>query len=331
MTEHRSSKRKLSYAQVATPAESETRPCCFLCNCYHLGMTSLSNWKSDDARKYILALDVPKGGLICQPCRKDKYSDSAFMPILLKLYDCNKKCSVQGCKSDLFTSLRQGSCEQITKAFTLLGLKTSTPTIPVPLPLCKQHYHAVYKTLKPVQIHCVTCGTSIRHSNTKLCPQPAIIELYLKKNTGFEGSICETDKVCYACYRSQLFILQKSKSIISMDSDLEQIISSPTSVKSVDELIEAATNRVVVTVGRKLLNGNVLLLSNVHDLFCFFATELLYHLNEEIVISRLVTSAYILSSLTAGLQHHIEYCCILSPIPSLYMSLPQVHKSSCIL
>ena len=153
----------------------------------------------------------------------------------------------------------------------------------------------MYKTLKSVQIHCVTCGTSIRHSNTKLCPQPAIIELYLKENTGFEGSICETDKD--ACYRSQLFILQKSQSI-SIDSDLEQIISTiaqhtPTSVKSVDELIEAATNRVVVTVGR---NGNVLLLSNVHDLFCSFATELLYHLNEEIVISRLVTSAYILSS-----------------------------------
>ena len=163
MTEHRSSKRKLSYAQVATPAESETRPCCFLCNCYHPGMTSPSNWKSDDARKYILALDVPKGGLICQPCRKDitkVISDSAFMPRWLKLHDCKKKCSVQGCKSDVFTSLRQGSCEQITKAFTLLGLKTSTPTISVPLPLCKQHYHAVYKTLKPVQIHCVTCGTS---------------------------------------------------------------------------------------------------------------------------------------------------------------------------
>ena len=228
MTEHRSSKRKLSYAQVATHADSETRPCCFLCNCYHPGMTSPSNWKSDDARKYILALDVPKGGLICQPCRKDitkVISDSAFMPRWLKLHDCKKKSSVQGCKSDVFTSLRQGSCEQITKAFTLLGLKTSTPTISVPLPLCKQHYHAVYKTLKPVQIHCVTCGTSIRHSNTKLCPQPAIIELYLKENTGFEGSICETDKVCYACYRSQLFILQKSKSI-SMDSDLEQIIST---------------------------------------------------------------------------------------------------------
>ena len=48
---------------------------------------------------------------------------------------------------------------------------------------------------------------------------------------------------------------------------------------------------------------------NIHDLFCSFATELLYHLNEEIVISRLVTSAYILSSLTTSLQHHIEYCC----------------------
>ena len=79
-------------------------------------------------------------------------------------------------------------------------------------------------------------------------------------------------------------------------------------MKSVNELIEAATNRVVVTVGRKLLNGNVLLLSNVHDLFCSFATELLYYLNEEIVIS-LITSAYILSSLTASLQLHIEYCC----------------------
>ena len=69
-------------------------------------------------------------------------------------------------------------------------------------------------------------------------------------------------------------------------------------MSSVNELIKSAANRVVFTVDKGLLNV-LLLLSNVHDLFSSFATELMYNLDEEIVTLKLVTSEYIVSSLTA--------------------------------
>ena len=160
----------------------------------------------------------------------------------------------------------------------------------------------------------MTCGTSLRRdSNPKPCPQPALIQHYLKENTGYEGSIKESDKVCYVCYRSHLVILQQ-RNDSSTDKDLLQLIAIlskqiPTSIKSTDEWINAAMTRVVVAVGRDLLNGNVMLLPHVHNLFNLYASELSYHLREEIDTSKLVTLANILSNLKTNLQHHIAYCC----------------------
>ena len=100
----------------------------------------------------------------------------------------------------------------------------------------------------------------------------------------------------------------------STDKDLLQLIATlskqiPTSIKSTDELINAAMTRVVVAVGKDLLNGNVMLLPDVHDLFNLYASELSPHLREEIDTSKLVTSANILSNLKANLQHHTAYSC----------------------
>ena len=91
--------------------------------------------------------------------------------------------------------------------------------------------------MQPRQEQCVTCGTSLRRdSNPKPCPRPALIEHYLKENTGYEGSIKESDKVCYVCYRSHLVILQQ-RNDSSTDKDLLQLIATlskqiPTSIKS---------------------------------------------------------------------------------------------------
>ena len=154
----------------------------------------------------------------------------------------------------------------------------------------------------------MTCGTLLRRdSNPKPCPQPALIGHYLKENTVYEGSIKESDKVCYVCYRSHLVILQQ-RNDSSTDKDLLQLIATlskkiPTSIKFTDELTNAAMTRVVVAVGRDLLNGNVMLLPDVHNLFNLYASELSPHLCEEIDTSKLVTSANILSKLKANVHY----------------------------
>ncbi len=78
-----------------------------------------------------------------------------------------------------------------------------------------------------MQTHCITCGSSLRHTKSKTCNQPNVIELYLKEKAGFEGTIKEGDKVCYVCYRSHLVILDTMDSEqTSTDSDLIQIIQA---------------------------------------------------------------------------------------------------------
>ena len=76
-------------------------------------------------------------------------------------------------------------------------LRSSESQIPVPPPLCKHHYHQVYNYIQPTQTHCVTCGTSLKHSNSRVCPKPALIEQYLKENTEFDCQISDQDRVCY--------------------------------------------------------------------------------------------------------------------------------------
>ena len=176
----------------------------------------------------------------------------------------------------------------------------------------------MYNEVEPRQEHCVTCGTSLRkQTNSKTCPQPAIIEQHLREKAGFEGKIKEGDKVCYTCYRSHLIVLQR-RNETSMDSDLLETITtlshqihepSHDTIQSTSDLIDTAMTRVVIAVGKELLNGNVMLLPDVHELFNSYATELSQYLHEDINITKLVTSAYILSNLTANLQHHIAYTC----------------------
>ena len=81
-----------------------------------------------------------------------------------------------------------------------------------------------------------------------------------------------TKYVTHATARSHLVILQESSSI-SKDSDLQLVITnisdymSNTQPKSVEEVIDRAMIRVTIAVGKELLDGNVLLLPDVHDNF----------------------------------------------------------------
>ena len=77
--EQRCSRRRLSFEARNT----EDKQQCHLCHGHHQKVNSPSQWKSDDARRYVESLNVPADGLICQTCRKDitkVLSDSMFVP-----------------------------------------------------------------------------------------------------------------------------------------------------------------------------------------------------------------------------------------------------------
>ena len=106
-----------------------------------------------------------------------------------------------------------------------LGLQCTSPTVPVPSPFCKHHYHMVYNEYKPTHTHCKTCNTPLRNSHPRNCPQPKVIEKHLQENAGFVDSIQPEDKVCQVCYKSHLMTLQ-AENVASTDKDFENLISS---------------------------------------------------------------------------------------------------------
>jgi len=205
-------------------------------------------------------------------------------------------------------------------ALKLAGLKCTSDTVPVPVPLCKHHYHLVYNLLQPTQTNCITCGIFLRHATPgpRLCLKSEVIEKDLKDKTGFEGHIGEQNKVCIPCYRSHLAFLHEEK-FDSTDSDLRQLVSSftqqiPTcdAMTNLNDVLNAAIIKTTVFVGEELLKDHAILLPSVHDSFTNYAKELLTatNLESEVVdVTKLVTSRWILSNLTANLKHHISYSC----------------------
>ena len=188
MTERRSTRRLSSTFAAATSSDTVSQVFCFLCKGQHHNSSSPMQWKKEAAREYVLAYKMPKEGVVCQACRKDvtrALSDSSFVPRWTKTC-IERECSIKGCNNIVFASLHKISTEQVHEVLCSLNLETSLSATPVLL--CKHHYHRVYNTLNPTQTHCVACGVSLRHCSPKQCPQPSVIEDYLKNNTGFQGS-----------------------------------------------------------------------------------------------------------------------------------------------
>ena len=103
------------------------------------------------------------------------------------------------------------------------------------------------------------------------------VEEYLRENAGFDGHIKDGDKVCY---RTHLVILHELSSI-STDSDLELLVSNiskqfpTTPPRSVEEAVDRAMISTTITVGEELHERNVLLLPEIHYLFCTSVIKLL--------------------------------------------------------
>ena len=308
MAKRTSSRRQLSFSG------GDKDSICQLCQCYSSQLSSPCAWRSDQARSYVLSLQVPSACLICRPCRDDVtrvLANPCHVPRWRKGKTCTKSsnCCVLGCSSVTFAA----STTQVQEAFENTGLKCSSEVIPTPAPLCKYHYHIVYSTLQ--HRSCATCGVRLRGNNHRPCPKPDAIQQHLKETTGFEGEICCQDRVCMSCYKSHLVVLKGSKPI-SRDNDLQQLIDTYTQqIPSIDQVVTAhdvimtAMAKTLVRVGHILLEKRAILLPSIHSIFMSHARDLakIKHLGSEEIEA--ITSRWVLSDLTANLQHHIAYSC----------------------
>ena len=68
---------------------------------------------------------------------------------------------------------------------------------------------------------CVTCDKSLSSKLCK-CPNPELVQTFLRENTHFDGKILRGDDVCEVCYREHLLII-KHKQNTTVISKTDQV------------------------------------------------------------------------------------------------------------
>ena len=302
------SRRRLNFT---SPPVSQSNTCT-LCSQVHTQLSSPNSWKNNSCRQLALSLNISEHSPVCRPCRNDitrLIRDPDHHPRWEKRII--SECIIPECKNSFFSKCSI-PLDDIVKCLRLAG-ENIPSKVEIPAAFCKHHYHMVYNIYQPTQTNCPTCSAVLQKQNARLCPDVKTIRTYLAENTGYEGTLNENDKVCFACYKSHLHILKCSTSK-SIDTDLEEIIlvtkcntMQASDVKSVDDAISRAMSITIVHVGEALLRHEGLLLPDIHN---FFTGEL--NTCTKICASEgehALTARWVLSNLTSSLQHHLSYVC----------------------
>lgn len=234
----------------------------------------------------------------------------------------------------MFVASHMADAETMQSILTACGFNCNG--VPIPTPLCKHHYHETYKLLQPQQSNCPTCETSLKHVNSRPCPNPEVIQSHLRNTAGFEGSISTGAKVCFSCYKSHLTILQQVNETSTdddSDSDLQSLLQK-TSLKvsamrvptTLEEVNDLAFNKILLDVGEELLRGGALLLPNVYERFITYQNELLQ--NTQFKEDRKITAMWVLSNLTSTLQQHMKYSCKVRKYGTLLYRLQRIATAN---
>lgn len=164
---------------------------------------------------------------------------------------------------------------------------------------------------------CKTCGKNIDANKSRPFPEPDMMQEFLVINTEFSGQICPEDRVCYACYRSHLFVIKHIQNCIrSTDSHLSTLIDkikeeipNPCNIQTYDSALQYAASISAIQVGEVLLNQTAILLPEVYDNFI----KELMRINEQygITINQDHPSpTWLRSQVSSLLEHHMAYRCV---------------------
>ena len=300
-------------------SSSRTQRRCALCCMPNHQLSAPKQWKNGSARKLAASWGVDVDSSVCKPYRDDItkcLANPGHEPRWCRSLRAPKKCCIVKCRGNASHCSEIAGSDEMASLLLKAGLECKSATVPVPTPFCKQHYHLVYNLHRPTQTHCKTCSISLKHSSPTPCPQPKVIEQHLRDNSGFDDTIQPEDKVCNSCYKSHLTTL-KAEKVLSTDNDLKQLINLYThkivqesDAHTCEEIIETTMTRITVDVGKKLLRREVFSLPTVFDSFVATAGDICKTTNKNLDnLNSLVSPRWILSNLTANLQHHILYSC----------------------
>ena len=271
-------------------------------------------------RELVGSLGASPDSLVCRPCRQDATRVVSFPSYTPRWEKKSCTCHISEC-SETFHS-HMAISDEVVATIECANLVCNTGDNSTSIPLCKLHYSLIYQMIQqPRQTNCPTCGISLRHKKSRVCPQPEQIGHHLSKTIGFEGHITEGQKVCFSCYKSHLVILQQNSCTCeSTDSDLEILINtlkhslqSTKVIVSIEGVLSVAVTHTTVKVGEDLLKREVLLLPAVHEFFNQCVNSIAAASDKldktDLKDKTKVTSLWVLSELSANLKQHMACAC----------------------
>ena len=259
---------------------------------------------------------------ICRACHHDLDQNSGkhgYIPRSIKLRN-NKapsisvdvqKCNVTGCSNQADIK----STASINLDDTPSGIAFDTSNLSTNLCLCTQYYYRLYKHQHQKPIQCTTCNELPKPSEqfNRHCPNPTVIEKYLRVTEGFSGSICENDIIYYKKRNEllntlQLFnllpVAQPNSAVSSIDSELDNIIQHVMlQLQDLEQGIEEhAVLSTILMVGTTIRKDNAILLPAAHKHFTS-------SLKQPPPRSRECTCRWLLKELEKVLSHHMTSTC----------------------
>ena len=184
--------------------------------------------------------------------------------------------------------------------------------------LCESHYRKLYDIINPKK-KCVACDKSLS-SKFRKCPNPELVQTFLRENIHFDGKILPGDDVCEVCYREHLLIIKhkQNTTVISTDIDLNSILngitlqlSDTTTINSLEEALSHAARFTALHVGNALLKQTALLLPDMYEYFVekVRATTDKHKICCSNDLLSVASSNWLRSQLSGYLQHHLAYKC----------------------
>ena len=102
---------------------------------------------SFDPRSFAKERGINEGDSVCRPCRDDVrrcVKNPMYKPRWEKSTQ-SVKCCILHCNNYSFAMSKLDINEKLAVAIQQCGLSCNSSTIPTPTPLCKEHYHVIYK------------------------------------------------------------------------------------------------------------------------------------------------------------------------------------------
>ena len=151
----------------------------------------------------LLLLNIQPESCICQPCRNDisHLSEDGFIPRWRKqINKGSTECCVPACTNNVYKVTKLADKFSICNFFSgqdeNVNIQPESVVKEEGVGLCKEHYGAWYRHIHPFQTKCKTCDWNMTDiSKSRTCPQPNIIQKYLRENTEFSGEIADDDRV----------------------------------------------------------------------------------------------------------------------------------------